>query len=517
MDLRLTSSALALAAMLSPALADVTSEQVWQSWVEYYQSMGYQVSEGGRERAGDTLTLKDVAIKGGAPESQVSLALPQVTLTEDGAGKVRTVFADTVSGEANGVDADGKSFRLPFVLSMPGNTTVTSGAAEDMTHEFDYPTIDVALSSITRDGKESPLPIKLSLAQSTGTLHRVAGAPAKYDYTMNTANAQFSGDIPGEAGEQVKFDGKLADIGLSGEMTIPTGAPIDQDMNAALKAGLAMTGTLKAGALDGSLDFAGQTEEGQPQTGAGTYSSKGFEISYTMSRDGLGYQAGSDAAQFKMTASDMPFPISYGFESGGFDLQMPVMAGDAAQPYKLAYALEGLTLGDEIWNQFDPQAKLPRDPASLDMDVTGSMKLTRDLFDPANLTPEENTDPEAGQDADASADPAEPAPFELIDLALNQFALKLLGAEVTASGRLQAPEGGDMTTPVGEINARYEGVNGVIDKLAGIGLIPEDQVMSARMMLMMFAKPVKEGEDKLETRLEFKDGGSIFANGQQIK
>ena len=48
MNLRLTSSALALAAMTVPALADVTSEQVWQSWVDYYASSGYQVKEGNR-------------------------------------------------------------------------------------------------------------------------------------------------------------------------------------------------------------------------------------------------------------------------------------------------------------------------------------------------------------------------------------------------------------------------------------------------------------------------------------
>jgi hypothetical protein len=57
MNLRLTSSALALAAMTAPAFADVTSEQVWQSWVDYYNSAGYQVTEGKREKAGDTLTI----------------------------------------------------------------------------------------------------------------------------------------------------------------------------------------------------------------------------------------------------------------------------------------------------------------------------------------------------------------------------------------------------------------------------------------------------------------------------
>ena len=61
MNLRLTSSALALAAMTAPAFADVTPEQVWQSWLDYYQSIGYTVTEGKRDTAGETLTNRAYA------------------------------------------------------------------------------------------------------------------------------------------------------------------------------------------------------------------------------------------------------------------------------------------------------------------------------------------------------------------------------------------------------------------------------------------------------------------------
>ncbi len=50
-----------------------------------------------------------------------------------------------------------------------------------------------------------------------------------------------------------------------------------------------------------------------------------------------------------------------------------------------------------------------------------------------------------------------------------------------------------------------------------MGLIPEDQLMGTRMMLMMFTKPASEGEDKASTELEFKEDGSLFANGQQLR
>ncbi|WJS84874.1 DUF2125 domain-containing protein [Paracoccus sp. TOH] len=542
MNLRLTSSALALAAMTAPALADVTSEQVWQSWVDYYQSLGYTVTEGKRDKSGDTLTLSEVAIKGGTPDSQVSFAIPQVALSESGDGKVKTVFADTLTGVANGTDVDGESYEVPFSVAMPGNAIVTSGAPEDMTHEFDYPTIDFTLTTMKSGDKETPLPIKVGVADSTGTFHIVAGAPAKYDYAMKSGKITFSGDVTAEEADKVKFEGSIDGAETSGEMAVPGGAKIEEDMNAALKAGLAMNGVFKAGALVASFDFAGTDEADQPTSGAGKYDGKGFELSYALSQDGMSYQAGSDAGSFELTSSDLAFPINYAIESGSFDMQLPVMQSEEAQPFKFAYSLTGLTLGDAIWNLFDAQGQLPRDPASLDLDVTGTMKVVKDLFDQAPPA-EDAADTATDQPADGAADQAteapaeegadptapagdaegmaefeaEPSPMEPVEVNINQFALNALGAKVNAEGALKAPESGDMTTPVGEIHATYEGVNALVDKLGAMGLIPEDQIMGVRMMMAMFAKPVAEGEDKLETKLEFKEDGSIFANGQQIK
>ena len=41
--------------------------------------------------------------------------------------------------------------------------------------------------------------------------------------------------------------------------------------------------------------------------------------------------------------------------------------------------------------------------------------------------------------------------------------------------------------------------------------------MGLRMMLAMFTQTVEGDPDRLETQLEFREGGAIFANGQQVK
>lgn len=534
MTRRLTSSALALAAMTAPAFADVTPEQVWQSWVDYYQSVGYSVTEGGRDASGSTLTVRDIVISGGADTGKVTIKLPQAVMTDTGDGKVKTVYADRMTVDVAGTQPEGGAYTLPITLDVPGNSTITSGAPEDMTHEFDYPTMNLAFTTMTSEGKETAIPMSFQVQDTTGKMHVAGTSPSKYDYDMAAKKVTFQGDVTGDNAQKISFAGNLDGIDAQGTMTAPAaGTDLETQMAAALRDGMAMDGVVKAGPMAATFDFAGTDENGQPTSGAGKYDSKGVDAGFKLSRDGMGYQVGSDALNFEMTSPQFPMPIRYGIENASFDMQLPVSQSETPQPFKLAYALAGLTIGDEMWAMFDPEAKLPRDPASLEIDLTGLMKVTKDLFDPTVMAPpqdpapadatDEGTAPaddaEATAEAQATTDEAaaEPAPFEPVELTINQIALNALGAKVNASGNLKAPDSGDMTAPVGQVHAEYEGLNALLDTLGAMGLIPEDQMMGTRMMLAMFAKPVDGNPDKLTTDLEFKEGGQIFANGQQIK
>ncbi|MGB5067092.1 MAG: DUF2125 domain-containing protein, partial [Albidovulum sp.] len=59
------------------------------------------------------------------------------------------------------------------------------------------------------------------------------------------------------------------------------------------------------------------------------------------------------------------------------------------------------------------------------------------------------------------------------------------------------------------------GGNGLIDKLVGMGLVPEDQAKGVRLMMGLFA--VKTGDDTLTSKIEFKEDGGVYANGQRIQ
>ena len=69
--------------------------------------------------------------------------------------------------------------------------------------------------------------------------------------------------------------------------------------------------------------------------------------------------------------------------------------------------------------------------------------------------------------------------------------------------------------PVGTADVRLEGGNKVIDALIKLGVMTEEDAMGARMMMAMFGQPA--GDDVLTSKIEAREGGSIFVNGQQIQ
>ncbi len=527
MSLRLTSSALALMAFAMPALADVTPEEVWQTWLDYYKSTGYTVTEGSHDLAGETLTIKDVKFTSDMQGDKIEISVPQVTLQGTGDGKVRTVYADTMPVTFSGTNPETEeAFSGKLTLSMPGNETVTSGAVGDMTHEMKAPELVVTLDEITAGDEAPNVTVKLTATNSTGTMHTLTGAEAKYSSAMVSEKADLVVSFSDEAEGQVNLNASMANLEMSGNVLGANAmADLQTNMAAALTAGFAVDGLMKVGKTDFSFDFAkpASEEDGTPaQSAEGKGAIDGFDFAVKMSKDGLGYQVNSDKNNISLTSSDLPFPVTYGVESSSFDLQIPVSKSDEPAPFKVAYSINGMTFGDELWDLFDAGKQLPRDPASIDIDVTGTLKVLQDLFDPAimNGASSEVIDDEAIADGETDEMVEEevvtPTPMEPVEITINQIALSAVGAKISASGSLKPSEAGGIEEPIGTLNARYEGLNGLMDKLGSMGLVPEEQIASARMMLAMFARP-GEGTDVLTTDIEFKEGGSVFANGQQVK
>ncbi len=202
------------------------------------------------------------------------------------------------------------------------------------------------------------------------------------------------------------------------------------------------------------------------------------------------------------TPGDMPLPpitLTAARSSGA--VRVPMVASEAQQEFGLSMSLEGVELSEAAWSMFDPAGVLPREPATLALEISGTGRLDVDVIDAAAM--------EAASQDDTP-------PGELRSVSLDRLRLALVGAELTGTGAFTFDNATVPPAPEGKIELTLTGANALIDKLVKMGLIPEDQAMGARMMIGMFAKP-GEGEDVLTSTIEVRKDGSVIANGMQIK
>lgn len=511
----LATSSAALIAAAAPVLAEVTPAQVWDNLSAYYATVGYDVSTGGRDEAGDTLTLTDVAISLDGESSDANIAIPKIVLQQTGDARVRTmidgqIVADMTSNIPNQENAD-----LRILIDMPGNEMLSSGTPEEMTHDVTYPEMRIALrfgkDGIEGSAEDAPLTVRLS--DLTGTQRNLTGTNPQTSYDLDVRAVDMvmemagagMGDDPGT----IRGSGQIDGLSMTGTMTAPEGQVDAADNpHEALNAGMMIDATLTMGALTGNSTFNTPSADGGSRSGSSSFESGESKVALTMSRDGISYGGTVDGTRVEMSVPGLPFPISYAIDSASGTLALPVSKSEEPQPYRVAYDLSGLTLADGIWNLFDPDQKLPRDPASLSVDVEGTAIVKEDLLDPAMAQRMEQ--PTTGDD---TAMPS--MPFRAETVTINKFSLDAVGAKADVTGDLTIPEDGDQ--PVGTISGQFAGINPLLETLASMGIMPQEQIMGTRMMIAMFARPAEGNPDQLQTELEFRQDGSIFANGQQVK
>lgn len=290
------------------------------------------------------------------------------------------------------------------------------------------------------------------------------------------------------------------------------------------------TGDAAAGTADSSMDMV-VTQSGLAMTASGSpdapfidftatsMSAKGTitdasgptSIDVSMSDMAGGYAFTANDFQYNYTAgagnvnvanSGVPFPINIGFGGMGFDMKFPLKTSDAPVPFTFLMKLQDFTLPPEVWGMIDATGQLPQDPATLIIDTAGSVRLLQDF----------TTSPAPGE---------APPPPELHSLSIRELQLKMVGADLTGNGDLtfdltDVTTFGGVPAPTGTLNFNLTGGNGLLDKLAAMGLVPEDQLMGARMMMGMFATMATDGSDSMSSTVEFKDKG-LFVNGQQLQ
>jgi len=329
----------------------------------------------------------------------------------------------------------------------------------------------------------------------------VSGTLRALNQTMTAGPVSYELDVNApENGGRLVLGGKVAQATFDGQTQIPQSFDAN-DMAANLLAGFRFDSRFKYQTGSSSYRF----EEGSTVI-EGTQGSDSGQLTGAIGPDGLRYGGEGRNFEIAMSGTDLPFPVTLDMARFGFEVAMPVAKSDDAQDFAVKLDLTDFTMSDMIWALFDPGQKLPRDPATIALDLSGKGRLFYDLLDPATAKKLEVEGTPPGQ-------------LETLDL--NNFMLSVAGAKLTGEGAfvfdqndLTSFEG--MAAPEGAIDLKLLGGNTLLDKLIAMGLLPQQQATGFRMMMGLFAVP-GEGEDTLSSRIEFTQDGQVLANGQRLK
>jgi hypothetical protein len=272
-----------------------------------------------------------------------------------------------------------------------------------------------------------------------------------------------------------------------------------EKLNEALAKGLDVNMALAYGATSYEFEIVDESGPGKIIGG-----SEGGNFSLAVDKTRMMIAGGGKNVALTLSGMGMPFPeakISYA--ESGFNLTMPTSKSDTPSDFVFLTKLVDLQMSDAVWGIMDPTGQLPHDAATLVIDTKGTARLTTDLMDDAAMT--------ALGDA---------APGELHSLDVTEIKLSAAGAELTGAGAFTF-DNTDMTTfagmptPTGKLEMKLFGGNTLMDKMVAMGVLTQDEVMGARMMMAMFANTV-DGKDEITSVIEAKDK-HLYVNGQKIQ
>jgi hypothetical protein len=491
-----SSTAIVMILTASAASAAVTPEEVWDSWQAFSTAAGQELTVGSATRNGDTLEVRGLVVTltddlGGS----FSASIDSVDFKDNGDGTVLVTMAESYPMSlAFPADAEGPS-SIKLTVNQPGLVIVASGTPTETSYDFTAPTASVVLDEV-KDQAGTVLDTQATLAMTDTTARYLvarSGDTTQLDSSFATASLAF--DLSGEGDGTVKVSIDNVKGTSKGNFL---GAEVMANMAAALNQGF----TTDAGMSFGNMAIdVNVTDSTGPTVMKGSAAGGDFILAIDKAR--VNYGSSMQGASFTVSGAQIPFPeVVVAFAESAFNVLIPASKSETPQDFAFLTKVVDFTVSEDLWGLFDPAAALPRDPATVIVDLKGTGFWKQDIMDPA-----------------VQMDGVEP-PGELTSLDITQVLAKAAGAEVSATGGLTFDNTDlasfqGMPAPTGEVTVNIKGVNALIDKLIAMGFLPEDQAMGARMMIAMFARP-GAGPDEVTSLIEFRDGG-LFANGQQLQ
>ena len=492
--------AVAAISLPSQSIADVSAQEVWDIWRTFAESTGQTINVGSQETTGDALILHDVKMVADFPDGSASGTISLLEFRERGDGTVAVTMAPDIPLSISVDPADGEAVDLAMIFRQTGLSVIASGQADDIS--FDYLAANIAFSvdKLVVDGDDIDPTMNVSLDDVDG----------KYKLTKADQNTYASELRAGNVTYDVAFadpqsEGSFTATGSAADFTAASSAKIDRnvDMNdptALFNGSVNMQASFSGGASSSQATIVDKSDNINISSSAAS-----SNLNFSIVDGSISYGGDAKDISYIFQSPQIPFPeISAKLADLAFKFLMPMRKSNEPEDFGLLVRLGGVEISDMIWSMFDPAQIMPRDSATVELDASGKMNWLIEISDPEQA---------------ASFEGENPALLHSLDI--NSVVVSALGAEVAGKGSftfnnddLATFDG--MPAPTGSIDFRLVGVNGLLDRLIQMGLLPDDQAMGFRMMLGLFARPA-DGEDTMTSTVEVKGDGQVFANGQQLR
>ncbi|AJE45112.1 DUF2125 domain-containing protein [Celeribacter indicus] len=508
MQSRILAAALSTTCLVgAPALADVTPEDVWESYRDMMTATGMEVSAD-ESRDGETLVVRNMiysmTIETPTGPVTTSATAPELRFEQLPRGEVSLRFASpitTISRVPEDPALGTPAFESRAEMTIEGETVV-SGDPRDMVYATQGGAVVMTSAPVEVDGQQLQPGVRLAIDQIDGNFSLVREQETLRSETDFTAGT-FTYGIDPFTSEGATVEAAFTASGITGTGNFSiSDAGTPGDMAAFLGGGV-MDFTLKAGKSSSTMRVTGAEDNAPLDILANTGPT---DLAITLDKGILTYDAAAQKVDLSFAGPQIPGQqaqlVVNRYAAG---LTFPMGASDADQPFRLKLALEEVTLPPIAWAMLDPQNEMPHDPATLRFELGGTVQSDIAFYDMEQISRLESEGEEA----------VTPKTVKIPELFLS-----LAGARISGSGdgrfldKAPAIPGG-LPPFAGTLSLNLKGVPTLIDRLANSGLLPQETAMSAQMMLGMFARP-GEAPDELVSELELTEQGQIVANGQPL-
>ena len=448
------------------------------------EAAGWEVGWAGREVGGFPLgyTMRLTGLVAARPASGFAVRLPHATVENDGAEGVLVRLPETFAADLplSAVVGDmGEDASTPAVLPTTGEASglvvrlAGAGGAER--------TVDVDAQSLVWRMEPPGTATEQVLSFEALDAGMTSGGPETI-FRLQAGRYGIDAGLAGE-GDASAMTASYQGVTLTGRTTLQTtGALVEM---------------LYAGA-PGRVDLALQAgpAEARIAEARGTLDWRGGSISAVVALESGRMELQGETRQnvWALAPAEPGTPVAGGLSAGMVQATYAMPMAPAPEPDAMAIRLAFLdvALDEAGWQAIDPAGALPRAPAELVLDLTGTARVTRRI--------------------DQLAAGAAP-PFEVSELEVKEAAIDALGAAARASGSVEFLQ--PIGLPLGTVQVGMTGVAALIDALGRAGVLTPETAEMADAMLTVYARPA-EGGDAWTTEISFTNEGPLV-NGLPVR